>query len=220
MQTDSALIDLMQLNFKNVDVISKIQTPSDEFDIVVPVMDLPYALKMDFSVIPFSEAYICPDTVIKNKFSQLSEFKNDKYKIGIFWQGNKRILKNRSIDISMIVDLVKGKDKIQFYSLQIENDLPGVKELIPLSPYIKNFNDTAALLSNLDLVITVDSSIVHLSGALGVNTYLLLPNTPEWRWFNDDKTTPWYNSVKIFKQKKIGDWKAVLKRVNTRLMKL
>ena len=68
------------------------------------------------------------------------------------------------------------------------------------------------------MLITIDSSIAHMAGALGVKTYLLLPHTPEWRWFKDDKNTPWYNSVKIFKQKEPSGWSDVIARVRCELI--
>ncbi|MCD7779927.1 MAG: hypothetical protein LUH05_04565, partial [Candidatus Gastranaerophilales bacterium] len=112
---------------------------------------------------------------------------------------------------------------IQFYSFQIskiDSDSENLKKelpLIDLSKYIKTYYDTAALLKNIDVLITIDSSIAHLAGALGVKTYMLLPYATEWRWFYDTKTTPWYNSVEIFKQKKSCDWEEVFKRVKNGL---
>ena len=112
---------------------------------------------------------------------------------------------------------------IQFYSLDItKKDDDTIKlfekyDIFDCKPYIDNFSDTASILKNLDLVITIDSSIAHLSGALGVKTFLLLPNNPEWRWFNDDISTPWYDSVRIFKQKKQADWNEVILRIKKEL---
>ena len=73
--------------------------------------------------------------------------------------------------------------------------------------------DTAALLKNIDVLITIDSSIAHLAGAIGVKTILMLPYDTEWRWFNDTDTTPWYDSVKIFKQDINSSWCDVVSRI-------
>ena len=131
-------------------------------------------------------------------------------KIGLFWQGNKRVFKNRSIPFDEIKKLLS--EPYKFYSFQIDNSEKH-DNLINLSDYINDYSDTASLLKQIDLLITIDSSIAHMAGALGVKTFLLLPYTPEWRWYNDDKKTRWYDSITIFKQTKIGNWASVIERV-------
>ena len=91
------------------------------------------------------------------------------------------------------------------------------KDIVNLSKYIKDYADTASLLLDLDLLITVDSSIAHAAGALGIKTFLLLPKTPEWRWFDDEEKCSWYDSIRIFKQKKSNDWQDVISRVEEEL---
>jgi ADP-heptose:LPS heptosyltransferase len=76
-----------------------------------------------------------------------------------------------------------------------------------------DFVDTAALIKNLDLVISVDTSVAHLSGSLGKKTLLLLPSIPDWRWLLDREDSPWYSSIKLYRQPVIGDWNSVLDRV-------
>ena len=89
--------------------------------------------------------------------------------------------------------------------------------LIDLAPYIKDYFDTAGFLKNIDLLITIDSSIANLAGAMGVKTFLLLPYRTDWRWFYDTETTSWYDSVKIFKQKIPFCWDEVIERVKHEL---
>ena len=79
--------------------------------------------------------------------------------------------------------------------------------------HINDFKDTASLLKNLDLLITIDSSIAHLAGALGIKTYLLLPKTSEWRWFRSNDKSLWYDSIKIFRQEKSGEWTTPIDRI-------
>lgn len=83
---------------------------------------------------------------------------------------------------------------------------------------IENFSDTAAIVEYLDLIISIDSSVANLAGALGKKTFLLLPNSPDWRWFDDDKKTQWYDSVQIFKQSKEGEWQEPVNRVKKALI--
>jgi hypothetical protein len=86
---------------------------------------------------------------------------------------------------------------------------PGLAAL-DLGPEVGDFADTAGLVEELDLVITVDTSMVHLAGALGKPTWLLLPYAPDWRWLRDRSDSPWYPSVRIFRQPRPGDWAAVM----------
>lgn len=219
LQTDEPLLSLLQPNFKNIKIINKSAKIGSNFDIAIPIMDIPYVLKMDFSNIPASAGYIKHDTKLAEKFSQLSIFNNKKKKIGLFLQGNKRIFKNRFVPIDYVLPFFEHNE-IEFYSLHINKDCPENENLVSLKQYINNYNDTAAILANMDLIISIDSSVVHLAGSMRIKTFLMLPYTPEWRWFNDDKTTPWYDSISIFKQTEIGDWASVADRINKSLAEL
>ncbi|MCD7880063.1 MAG: hypothetical protein LUG16_09055, partial [Candidatus Gastranaerophilales bacterium] len=182
-----------------------------------------YNMERHFSHIPNSQGWLCADEKKVEYFSKLDKFKSEKKKIGFFWRGNPNIMPNRSIDISFFSKIFEMKN-MQFYSLDIVKKDEITKKIFEeynitdCSEYIKNVDDTAAIIKNLDLVITIDSSIVHLAGALGVKTYLLLPNNPEWRWFKDDDKTIWYDSVKIFKQTKQGHWQSVIDRLKNQLL--
>jgi ADP-heptose:LPS heptosyltransferase len=84
--------------------------------------------------------------------------------------------------------------------------------------YLIDFNETAALIDCLDLVITVDTSIAHLAGAMGKRSWLLLSDNADWRWFIGTDSSPWYPSIKLFRQEQMGDWSTVLKRVEVELI--
>ena len=200
--------DILQNNFKDITVISKTNRRPN-FDLVMPIMDVQFVLNLDFSSIPLTEGYL---TAIENK----TILNQNKKRIGLFWQGNKRIFKNRSISVDMLTPLFTVENA-EFYSFQIENNIEKSNNIICLSKYIKNYSDTASLLKNLDFLITIDSSIAHMAGALGVKTYLLLPYTPEWRWFDDIDKCSWYDSVKIFRQVEPSNWEEVIARVKSEL---
>jgi ADP-heptose:LPS heptosyltransferase len=110
-----------------------------------------------------------------------------------------------------LFSLQKGPamSQIQEYGLQdsIEN----------LDPELKNFADTAAVIANLDLVISVDTSVSHLAGAMARPVWLLLPFIPDWRWLLDREDSPWYPTMRLFRQEKEGDWESVLRRVGVAL---
>ena len=207
LQTDSELVQIIKNSFSGVDVVSKTEK-IDEYDIVIPIMNLAYALDIDFDNIPYSEGYLK---------AEKKELSSEKLKIGICYQGNKRVFKNRSIPYSVISRLSTIQN-IQLYSFQLENSENECDNIINLSSQISNYNDTAGLLQSLDILVTIDSSIAHMAGALGVKTYLLLPYTAEWRWFNDYEITPWYDSIKIFKQKSPACWDDVIDKVKTELV--
>ena len=194
-----------------------------KYDKSVVMSNLPYTLKKELDF-PFSEGYLIPD---KKQIQQFKEkyFNTDKLKVGICWEAGAAGIReqlNRTLHISVFDEILK-MDKIQFYSLQykpILDDYKNYKNIIDLSPELKDFDDTASLISNLDIVVTVDTSVAHLAGALGAKTFMLLPYCPDWRWFNDDKTTDWYKSMRIFKQVDSIFWDKEIHDIKTELEKM
>ncbi len=211
LQTDKELTEILGENFKNINIIKKGITPPD-YDVVMPFMDVPVAINSNFNEIPYRNSYINVSNDDIKKFSSIPEIEGKNNKIGLCWQGNKRIFKNRSIPYDLIKLFTKNS-KYNFYSFQLEEDIEETDNFFNLRKYINSYKDTAALLKNMDLLITIDSSIVHMAGAIGLKTFLLLPQTAEWRWFDDKEKSSWYDSVKIFRQTEAGNWEEVLKRV-------
>lgn len=214
LQTDTEIVELLKLSYPEINIISK-SDEKPEYDIVMPIMDISYALNSDFSQIPNKDCYLKTDVNKVEEFSKSPIFNNSKLKVGICYQGNKRVLKNRSISFDKIKELF-SINNCEFYSFQLNDKIDSI---VNLSDYIKNYSDTASLLKCIDVLVTIDSSIVHVAGALGVKTFLMLPNTPEWRWFNDSVKSSWYDSVQIFKQKSINDWDSVICSVKEELIK-
>jgi ADP-heptose:LPS heptosyltransferase len=110
-------------------------------------------------------------------------------------------------------------DRVRFYSLQkgpaaaqIEASEPSLK-VIDFAAMLTDFADTAALIANLDLVITVDTAIAHLAGALGKPVWVLLPFVPDWRWLLNRDDSPWYPTMRLFRQKASGQWNEVISQV-------
>lgn len=175
--------------------------------------DIIYALDMDFNHIPFAEGYIN---------SQKADIKNDKLKVGFCWEAGSagtRTMLNRTVNIKFFEDMI-NLENIQIYSFQVDDTLNGnskYPQMINLAKDFKNFSDTAKALKAMDVVVTVDTSVAHLAGALGVKTFLLLPYATDWRWFSDTKTTPWYSSVEIFKQKDNISWEYEINEIIERL---
>ena len=127
---------------------------------------------------------------------------------------------NRTINVKLLEPIL-DLENIQVYSFQVRDTLKGNEKysdkMINLAKDFKNFSDTAKAMKSMDLIISVDTSVAHLAGALGVKTFLMLPYVSDWRWFNDTKTTPWYTSVEIFKQTDPISWEKPIKDIICRL---
>jgi ADP-heptose:LPS heptosyltransferase len=116
-----------------------------------------------------------------------------------------------------------GVKEIDFFSLQMEGGAeelrrwPEAARVIDHTEEIGDFADTAALLMELDLIISVDTAVAHLAGALGRPVWTLLPFVPDWRWGLESEETPWYPTMRLFRQPALGDWEAVIQRVTREL---
>jgi hypothetical protein len=129
---------------------------------------------------------------------------------------------NRSLLLSHLIQHLPAG--FQYVSLQ--KDIRGVDQqtlqsnpqILDFANDVDDFSDTAALCEAMDLVISVDTSVAHLAGALGKLTWVLLPFTPDWRWLLERTDSPWYSSVRLYRQKKIADWDSVLERVKADLL--
>ncbi len=226
MHVPSALYDLMKYNFPYIDYYQNLDDIKDDmYDYSASFFTILYSLDVDLKNIPYSKGYLSvkDDLIIEKSKDNL--LKTDKKKAGIYWQGNPTILLNRSVKLKYFEPLF-NLDKIQLYSFQMSDidkesdELKKSKPIIDLAPMIKSYEDTAVFLKNMDVLVTIDTSIANLAGALGVKTYLMLPKTTDWRWFNDNDTTPWYDSVKIFRADKDLVWDDVIVRIKDDLSKV
>ena len=147
----------------------------------------------------------------------------DRLRVGLVWSGNPRHRDDikRSIELNALSSLFDVA--ATFVSLQTElraGDAALLRErsdIISLGQSFENFTDTAALISCLDLVISVDTSVAHLAGALGRPVWILLPFVPDWRWLLDRDDSPWYPTARLFRQTNTRDWHSVVDHVRTAL---
>lgn len=218
-RVQDALVELFKNCEINAEFVKK-STPLEEisFDVQVPLMSLPYLLKARIDNIPLSEGYIKADEkkvgIYKKKF-----FDNDCFKIGIAWHGAALGNEVRDISLEHFYPLTKLKD-VKVYSFQkgseseLGENLPADVEITDLGQTFNDFSDTAAAMANVDLFITSDNVVFNLAGAMAKKTFLLLNRDSEWRWFLDEETTPWYDSVRIFKKKNDKEsWDVLMQRV-------
>lgn len=193
------------------------------FDVHVPLMSIPYILQLNTEEIPLSEGYLKANPE-KVKTYKEKYFDNNKFKIGIKWAGNMAYDLHRIIDIKAFYKIFKLPNT-QFYSVQkgegveeLEN-IPKEYNIIDLGNTFNDFGDTAAALENMDLVICNDTSVAHLAGAMGKQCWVMLPYVQNWRWHTDISYSPWYKSVRLFKQNISGNWDEVFDRARVELKK-
>ena len=191
------------------------------FDFYCPLLSLPRLFGTTTANVPNRVPYLVPDPAVvarwRARLASLSGFK-----VGIAWQGNPRYLRDRqrSVPLALFARLA-GIPGVRLISLQkgaaaaqlAAQRLPVIDWSAELDESSGAFIDTAALMTGLDLVVTVDTAVVHLAGALGVRTWLAETYAPYWTWMLKVDVSPWYPTVKIFRQPRPGDWEAVFARL-------
>lgn len=189
-----------------------------DFDVHAPLMSLPYLLGLKGDkVFAYPEGYIRPNPKLQQEFKE-KYFNTDKIKVGIKWQGNTYSDKGRVIPTEAFYPLIEVENT-QYYSFQTFEGSEEVTKLtskydvIDIGKDLLDFSQTAAALSNLDIVICNDTSLAHLAGAMGIPCWVVLPYNTDWRWHTDLSTCDWYNSVRLFRQKSYDDWTGVFEEI-------
>ena len=186
-------------------------------------MSLPLAFKTSIDNIPNKTPYLFTPETEKNYWKKKLGSKSVK-RIGLHWTGNEEneYEKFRRIELEKLRKLLDLP--FEFHSLEIdynESDLSVMKKyknLICHKDEILGFDKTAGLVESMDLIISIDSGVLHLCGALNKPTWLLLPFRPDFRWLLNRKDSPWYPSMKLYRQTKKNDWDNVIKKVEKDLI--
>jgi len=191
------------------------------FDYQCPLLTLPLAFKTRVETIPAPTRYLRADTARVERWQgKLGE--TTKPRIGLVWTGSTVLNNNRSIALAeWIPQLPPGFDYVCLQKEVRPEDrsvLRAHPRIASFPDELDDFGDTAALCECMDLVISIDTSVAHLSGALGRKTWILLPLNPDWRWLLNRDDSPWYPSVTLYRQAKLGDWSGVLETVNAQLI--
>jgi Flp pilus assembly protein TadD len=216
-EVQEPLKELFQNSFLHPKVISQ-EESTGVIDFQIPLVSLPLLFSTNFDNIPSTNSYIRADEENLIFWRDKLNSKNKKMNIGVACSGNKNHLndKNRSMDLRFFEPIA---DKVNLFLIQKDlrekdqdflSQYPDIKFL---GEEIKSFNDSASIIQAMDLIITVDTSLAHLSGALGKRTFILLPWNPEWRWLLDRQDSPWYLSAKLFRQPNRDNWEEVIKEV-------
>jgi Flp pilus assembly protein TadD len=193
------------------------EAPLPPFDCQVPLLSLPLALGI-FEPLPVGAEYLPPDPLLQKRWRDRLGPKST-VRVGLAWAGNPdhKADRHRSIRPETILPLL-AQPGFSFYSLQLGNAHRRAQPLLDaglldLTGQITDFADTAAFLAELDLIITVDTSVAHLAGAMGRPVWTLLPRLPDWRWGLDADRTAWYPTMRLFRQPRVPDWPSVIQTV-------
>ena len=221
LETPASLVSLLSTLKGNIAVIEK-GHELPEFDMVCPVMSLPLAFRTTVETIPATVPYLAVNQEQQAKWRQHLGTKT-KPRVGLVWSGSMSHENdlNRSIPLKSLLPLLQLP--LEFHSLQKEirpSDEEAQASFHQLHTHqnaLNDFSDTAALIQEMDLVITVDTSVVHLAGAIGHPTWVLLPYSPDYRWMLDRTDSPWYQTVNLIRQPEIGNWSSVISNVTRQL---
>jgi tetratricopeptide (TPR) repeat protein len=191
------------------------------FDVQAPLLSLPGIFGTTLATIPAQVPYLSADTLLVEQWRRELEPLSG-FKIGIAWQGRPTHKgdRQRSLPLAQFEPLARLPG-VRLVSLQVGPGADQVRDLGGRFPLIDlgsrfdpaSFLDAAAVVTTLDLVITVDSAIAHLAGALGVPVWVLLPVAPDWRWLLERADSPWYATMRLFRQTEPGNWEPVFQRV-------
>jgi tetratricopeptide (TPR) repeat protein len=192
------------------------------FDLRCPLLSLPLAFGTTLATIPAKVPYVHADPERTARWRTRLPASGSP-RVGLAWSGNPAHKNDhrRSLGFDRLAPLL-AVPGVQFVSLQKEvrpSDAEPLRKsrLIDLAAELNDFADTAAVAANLDLIISVDTAVAHLAGAMGKPTWILLPFSPDWRWLLDREDSPWYPTARLFRQPRIGDWGSVIARVAAEL---
>jgi len=192
-----------------------------EFDWHCPLMSLPLAFGTTLETIPANIPYLYPSPPLTPVLAHPSH----TLKVGLVWAGNPRNLRDRkrSLQLAALAPIF-AVEHVSLYSLQrgaasADSEAASLPFAASLAQ-TGDFAETAAALSSLDLILTVDTAVAHLAGALGKPVWILLPRVPSWRWLLDREDSPWYPTARLFRQSVAGDWTPVMQSVSAALASL
>lgn len=206
--------------------VPKSATTAPPYQFHCPLTSLPLAFGTRLATVPAETCYLPAPPLDRVQAWEQRLGPHDRLRVGLVWSGNPQHPRDRARSMpfgtmARILDL-----DATFVSLQKNpraDDSQALLErtdVVELTAHLTDFVETAALVSCLDLVITVDTSVAHLAAALGRPTWILLPYVPDYRWLLDREDSPWYPTVRLFRQDQRHDYAPVIERVRAELMRL
>ncbi len=202
--------------------ISRVVVRGDEappFDYHCPLLSLPFAFRATPGTVPARTPYLIAGHNHLVVWKKRIDAAGSGLRVGVCWSGNARFIgdADRSITAEMLCSVLPANDALAVPLVKSDASLirPASLEVsrwVDLTSKIRDFADTAGLISYLDLVVTVDTAVAHLAGALGKPVYMVIPFAPDWRWLSSGTTTPWYPTMRLFRQTRRGSWDDPLDR--------
>ena len=236
---DPRLVPLFSRSFPSVTVIglgkdpghTKSELAAYATDVEMAIGSLPKYFRTSWADFPARESYLVPDEQRRQFWFERLASLGEGLKVGISWRGGKKeiVRGRRSTDLEQWQQLCSTTGahfiNLQYGDCQAELLEASNKHALNIHNWpdvdpLTDLDDFAALISALDLVISVDNSTVHMAGALGLPVWALLPDVPDWRWLLDRDDSPWYSDVKLYRQETAGDWERVFTDVKADLLKL
>lgn len=209
--------------FKNsiINQVIDFDQPLPKFDYWAPIMSLPRILNLKLETLTPLQQYIQPDSRRVQTWAQHLGPKR-KLRVGFCWSGRNDtwINRHKGMPIESMLELIQRNPNYEWYNLQMDASEEDTKKLreAGVAEYpniIKDFADTAALIQHMDVVVSVDTAIAHLSGSLGRPTWIMLSNYAlDWRWLLDRDSSPWYLTARLFRQPTRGDWASVTNKIH------
>jgi tetratricopeptide (TPR) repeat protein len=204
---------------ETVDGVEQVVTPADqtpESDLRFPLMSLPRHFQTTLQTIPNATPYLRADGELSSRWRK--RLPGNSVKVGLVWSGRRTPNPRRSIPLTELTPLtqVPGISLVSLQVGEVAKDpatIPGFENVLDFTGEIHDFSDTAALIENLDLVISIDTAVAHLAGAMGKPVWVLLQFVPDWRWMLDRADSPWYPSMRLFRQPSFGDWRTPIMQV-------
>ncbi|MBF0437759.1 MAG: tetratricopeptide repeat protein [Magnetococcales bacterium] len=219
----TSMVTLFQ-TVTGVDLVQDHIRFAEPIDYFIPLLSLPALLGITMENIPFADGYLTPDPKLAK--SWLSTLSVPGFKVGLIWEGKplhqNDPLRRRSCTLADLAPLAQVPGVV-FFTLQKGEPgqqaltPPANMQLIALGEQLNSFSTTAAVMSHLDLIITIDTVTAHLAGALGKPVWTLLPTAPDWRWGITQDTTPWYTTMRLFRQVIPNHWAEPILQMTTTL---
>lgn len=221
LETSASLVNILCCYRDFSGIVNAITEDASQlsYDYCIPTMSLPYLFTINLDNVRQDMPYFLSNPEKREHWQQ--QLKTDYFKVGIAWSGNSQQINDRlrSTDVSKFL-IFNNIPNLKLYSLQWDES----KELIQQPEYQHKITDlgcsweeTAAIIDNLDLVITVDTAVAHLAGSMNKEVWVLLPYICDWRWFERTDESPWYPSMRLFRQQSHNNWQELFERVEQSL---
>ncbi len=198
--------------------------PLPDCDAHLPMMSLPRVMRTTLETVPREVPYLSPQADLVVEWERRIGPRIGDLRVGLVWSGARKLkaLLNRSCPLEVILSL-QNIPGVTLYSLQLGDAAARLRAYprslrpVDLTESIVDMADTAAIISHLDLVISIDTAVAHLAGAMGKPVWILLPRMADWRWMLEREDSPWYPTARLFRQKTAGDWPGLMAEVSSAL---